>query len=176
MRITVGFVSATAVLLGSAACGGEEASDDTPAAATDSGDTSVARQAELSVLEGWDAVYPDATGSAVATVDDDGTTVELVVSGLEPETEYTSHVHDASCEDESLGGGHWLADPAGEDAEPNIIQMSLTTDAEGAGSVTVDSEQVIDDRALSLVVHAGNHGEHADHVELDRILCGDLSA
>jgi hypothetical protein len=175
MRVTVGFASATAVLLGSAACGSDEgASDDTPVA-DDSGATPVVHEADLSVLAGWDAINPDATGSAVATVDEDGTSVELVVSGLEPDTEYTSHVHDASCADE-FGGGHWLADPAGEDAEPNIIQLSLTTDADGAGSVTVDSEQIIDDRALSLVVHAGNHEEHAEHVENNRILCGDLSA
>jgi hypothetical protein len=174
--MTVRFAAATAVLLGSAACGSdEEVSGDTPTA-VDSDVTLVVHEADLSVLAGWDAINPDATGSAVATVDDDGTTVELIVGGLAPETEYTAHVHDASCGDESLGGGHWLADPGGEDAEPNIIQLGFTTDAEGTGSVTVDSEQVIDDRALSLVVHAGNHEEHAEHVEHNRILCGDLSS
>ncbi|GAB4003980.1 hypothetical protein GCM10029992_47620 [Glycomyces albus] len=53
--------------------------------------------------------YPDAAGTAVLTVDD-GTSVELSVTGLLPEVEYIARLHDEPCADDPPGGDHW-SDP-----------------------------------------------------------------
>ncbi|WP_026929282.1 hypothetical protein [Glycomyces tenuis] len=167
---------AAAVLLGlAAACGGEvdEESDGEP-----TGDAvAETRRAALEVLDGWTDIHPEGTGTVELAADDDGTTVTLSVSGLAPETEYPAHVHDGACDADPPGGRHWLADPDAEGGgEPNHIHTYVVTDGEGAGEMTLDSDLVADDRAVSVVVHASGSNEQLQQAGADRVLCGDLAA
>ena len=131
--------------------------------------------ATLAPTPAWSAADPDGTGTAKVT-SDDGTAVQLTVTGLAPATEYMSHVHDAECDQDPPGGGHWLADPSGEDAAGNIIELHFTTSETGTGEATVSSDLVLDDRAKSVVVHAPAEATEAEGLDSDRVLCGDLAA
>jgi Cu/Zn superoxide dismutase len=129
--------------------------------------------AALTVTDGWSEVFPDGTGLATITTDD-GTSVQLSVAGLDLDTEYTAHVHDGACDEDPPGGGHWLADPDGEDAAGNIIELRLSTSGAGTGESRATSELVPDERAKSVVVHAPADSEGAAGPDGDRVLCGDL--
>src|SRR5690606_27746201 len=100
--------AAAAVLLAlAAACGGdtEEATEGAPAVAA----AAETRRAVLELVDGWAAVHPEGAGTVEVAADEDGTTVTLAVSGLDPETEYPAHVHDGACDAEPPGGRHWRA-------------------------------------------------------------------
>lgn len=167
---------AAAVLLGlTAACGGD--TDDEPDDEPTGEAAGATRQATFEVLDEWAEIHPEATGTAEVTADDDGTTVTLSLSGLGPETEYPAHVHDGACDADPPGGRHWLADPDAEGGGvPNHIHTYVVTDGEGAGEMTLESDLAADDRAMSIVVHAGGSNEQLQRAGADRILCGDLAA
>lgn len=166
-RTTATAVAAPVVLVAAlAGCGGD---------ADDPVDLDESLAATLMVTDTWGGVHPLASGEADADADD-GTSVSLSAAGLGPDLEYTAHVHDGLCADDPPGGGHWLADPSGEDAPGNIIQLSFTTDADGAGSTEVSSDLALDDRAKSIVVHVPESEAQTHGFESDRVLCGDLKA
>lgn len=129
--------------------------------------------ATLDTTSAWSAVYPKGTGTAKIS-SADGTSVQLTVSGLGPDVEYMAHVHDGQCDEDPPGGGHWLSDPAGEDAAGNIIELSFTATSTGTGETTVSSDLMLDDRAESVVVHAPDAVVQAEGLDADRVLCGDL--
>jgi hypothetical protein len=151
----------TAALTG---CGGETEAPD---------DSGGPRTAALHLTAPWTGEYPNGHGTADVTAED-GTSVQLAVGGLGDGVEYTAHVHDGDCDEDPPGGGHWLADAAGEDAPGNIIELTFTTSATGTGETTVSSPLALDDRAESIVVHAPDAVVEAERLESDRILCGDL--
>lgn len=134
-------------------------------------------EASLAVVDSAAQTHPDATGEATVTVED-GTGVELTVAGLMPETDYVSHLHDATCRADPPGGEHWAADPDAAASESNEVHLHFITDAEGNGSATVDSGLIADERVKAIVVHledpghmgGGGHG----HPASDRVLCGDF--
>ncbi|MQM24331.1 superoxide dismutase family protein [Glycomyces albidus] len=158
-------VASAAVLLFLSGCGSEE---EDPADA--SGGTWTAT---LDLTPGWSAADPRATGSVDITSTGE-TSVRVTATGLRPSTEYMAHVHDGECDENPPGGGHWLADPGGEDAAGNIIELSFTTSESGVGSATVGSDLVLDDRAESFVVHAPDALTAAEGIADNRVLCGDL--
>ncbi|MCD0444471.1 hypothetical protein LO763_12660 [Glycomyces sp. A-F 0318] len=161
--------AAAAVLTAAlAGCGGD-AEDD---AGTDADESWTAA---LHVTAPWAGDHPDGHGTADLT-SADGTSLQLAVGGLGEEVEYTAHVHEGTCDEDPPGGGHWLADPAGEDAPGNIIELVLTTSATGTGETTVSSDLTPDDRARSVVVHAPDAVVEAENLDSDRVLCGDLDA
>ncbi|MCH7230919.1 hypothetical protein L0U85_08660 [Glycomyces sp. L485] len=164
-RVALAGVSLTALV--AAGCSSVDSADA-------AGDTAQDQTREA-VLKSLDAeMNAGASGEAVVTVDD-GTGVELAVSGLMPETDYTSHLHDGTCKTDPPGGGHWMADPEGEMSESNEIHLHFTTDADGSGSVTVASDLVADDRVKAIVVHVVElESEGHDHMASDRVLCGDF--
>lgn len=129
--------------------------------------------ATLAVTDAWAQAAPQATGTAdISTTG--STSVQLAVVGLAPAAAYTAHVHDGKCDEGPPGGGHWLADPDGEDAAGNIIMLSFTTSDEGVGSATVSSDLDLDGRARSVVVHAPEALTTEEGLDSDRVLCGDL--
>lgn len=156
---------AAVVLAGAlAGCGGDDPKDP---------DLGGAWTAALAVTPAWASAAPRATGTADIS-STGSTSVQLAVVGLAPGTEYMAHVHDGECDENPPGGGHWLADPNGEDAAGNIIELSFTTSDTGVGSATVSSDLALDDRAESVVVHAPQSLTDAEHLDSDRVLCGDL--
>lgn len=159
-------VAAAAVLLFLSGCGGEEEPADAPGGTW---------TATLDVTAEWSAADPAATGSVDITSTGD-TSVRVAATGLRPSTEYMAHVHDADCDENPPGGGHWLADPDGEDAPGNIIELSFTTSESGVGSATAGSDLALDDRAESFVVHAPDALMEAEGLADNRVLCGDLEA
>ncbi|GAA1669264.1 hypothetical protein GCM10009830_13750 [Glycomyces endophyticus] len=157
--------AAAAVLAAAAAACGSDAED--------SPDLGGTWTAALSTTAEWAAVYPNGHGTAKAE-SSDGTSVQLTVGGLAGSTEYTAHVHDGECDENPPGGGHWLADPNGEDAAGNIVELSFTTSETGTGEVTESSPLMLDDRAESVVVHAPDAAVTAAGLTGNRVLCGDL--
>jgi hypothetical protein len=141
--------------------------------AEDSSDLGGSWTATLDTTSTWSAVYPQGTGTAKIS-SADGTTVQLTVSGLDPDVAYTSHVHDGECDEDPPGGGHWLSDTSGEDAAGNIIELTFTTTSTGTGEVNDSIDLVLDDRATSVVVHAPEAVVQAEGLDADRVLCGDL--
>jgi Cu/Zn superoxide dismutase len=166
---------AAAALLGlAAACGGdtEEATEGAPAVAA-----AEPRRAVLEPVGGWAQIHPEGTGTVEVAADEDGTTVTLAVSGLDPETEYPAHVHDGACDADPPGGRHWRADPDSDgQGRPDHLHTYVLTDAEGAGEMSMESDLVADERAVSVVVHAGGSNEWLEQAGADRIFCGDLTA
>lgn len=148
-----------------AACGSD---------AEDGIDLGGAWTASMEVTEDWAEALPQAGGTA-AVSSADGTSVQLSLVGLEPETEYMAHVHDGECDEDPPGGGHWLADPEGEDAAGNIVVLTFTSGPDGTGSTTASSPFMLDDRAESVVVHAPEDSVEAAGADSDRVLCGDLT-
>jgi Cu/Zn superoxide dismutase len=149
-----------------AACGSD---------AEDSPELGESLASTLTVTDAWTGVHPRATGDAEIT-SDDGIDVRLSVAGLAPAADYTAHLHDGACIDDPPGGGHWLADPSGEDAAGNIVALSFTTTADGAGSAEVSAPLELDDRATSIVVHASEAEVQDQGLDADRVLCGELGA
>jgi hypothetical protein len=93
-------------------------------------------------------------GTAEMTVGDDGTKAMIELTGLEPETEYVSHVHAAGCDQPDPGGPHFMFDLNGEEMPPNEIHLPFTSDADGGGSAEASNEQAVPDPATrSIVVH-----------------------
>jgi hypothetical protein len=65
----------------------------------------------------------DIHGTVKMTVGATGTVVTINVSGLDPDKNYGSHLHDGTCA--SGGGGHYKDDTTGGGAPPN--ELWLTT-------------------------------------------------
>ena len=143
--------------------------------AEDSADLGGSWTATLDTTSTWTTVYPKGTGTAKVS-SADGTSVQLTTSGLDPDVEYTAHVHDGTCDEDPPGGGHWLSDTSGEDAAGNIIELTFTTTSTGTGEVTDNIDLVLDDRAASVVVHAPDAVVQAAGLDSDRVLCGNLDA
>lgn len=158
--------AAVALVAALAACGSD---------AEDSPELGESLASTLTATDAWTGVHELATGDAEVT-SDDGVNVRLSVAGLAPDAEYTAHLHDGACIDDPPGGGHWLADPSGEDAAPNIVELSFTTTADGAGSAEVAAPLELDDRATSIVVHASEAEVEEQGLDADRVMCGELGA
>ncbi|HEX2144958.1 MAG TPA: hypothetical protein VHG10_10665 [Glycomyces sp.] len=159
--------AAAAAVLAGALAGCVDAADDVEEAPGGSW------TAALAVTADWAEAAPDATGTVDITFTGE-TSVELAVTGLQASTDYTAHVHDGECDATPPGGGHWLADPDGEDAAGNIIESAFTTSETGTGSTTVSSDLEPDERAKSFVLHAPAALTETEGLESDRVLCGDL--
>jgi hypothetical protein len=93
---------------------------------------------------------------------EDGTAVKAVVRGLEPDTTYAAHLHNAPCSDPNPGGGHYKDDPAGPSEPPNELWLSSTGDP--TAGITANSGGVAKGRgtadwvarpeAQSVVIHS----------------------
>lgn len=95
--------------------------------------------------------YEGAAGRAEMAVADNGTTVTIKFVGLEPNTEFISHVHADTCANN--GGDHFQFEIGGSVMPPNEIHLNFTSDAEGNGYMTAFNHGIVDDGAKSVVVH-----------------------
>lgn len=151
-----------------AACGDDDSDatvDADPAAAIDSGEETASSEASL---EGEFVVvaeegFEDVAGVATQERTADGATTSLEISGLDPETDYISHVHAGACDQEDPGGPHYKFDLNGGDTPPNEIHLAFTTDADGAGTATADSAAIPDGEGLTVVVHEQGDSGHSGH-------------
>lgn len=119
----------------------------------------------FTLLETRPSGYDDVTGTAEMARHDGGTTVTIEVSGLQPGTEYISHVHAKPCSNN--GGPHYQFDVGGSELPPNEIHLLFTADEDGNGFMTAENQQTVDERAVAIVVHP---------VELvdNKIACADF--
>lgn len=120
----------------------------------------------------------DIAGSAKLTVGEAFTIAKVTVTGLDPDKEYGSHLHDLSCS--QGGGGHYQDDEGGAVTPPNELWLSSSEDplgklepnsggvAHGSGSAEwaarLTSETATN--AKSIVVHEAGAST--------RIACADL--
>lgn len=123
------------------------------ATATPAGDVDGAALAcgDFVVLETRPAGYDDVAGSAVIARSEAGTTVTAQVSGLLPDTDYVSHVHERSCSDN--GGDHFQFVDGTVEVPPNEIHLAFTSDGDGDGYMTAENDSVAGDDAVAFVVH-----------------------
>lgn len=110
------------------------------------------------------------TGTAALSVGASGTTVTLMVTGLDPAAEYRSHVHALPC-GVMDAGGHYKLDPSVEDTvETNELWPSLTPDEAGMASATYMNDHMARMDAQSVVIH------RVDGDETPKVACADLIA
>ncbi len=108
----------------------------------------------------------DVAGQAWLAQNDDGTTVTIRLTGLEPGVDYVSHLHAQTCAEDN-GGEHFAFDPDGVETPPNEIHLAFTADDEGTGTATVTNDQRVGDAAPAVVVHP------ADAMD-NRLACADF--
>lgn len=132
----------------------------TPADAVEGADF---MEAPFALMETASADYNSTTGTAQMAVHDPGTTITLRLSNLLPNTDYISHVHEEPCA--TAGGAHYRFDPEAGELPPNEIHINFTSDSDGAGFMTAENPNRVDETARSVVVQT------PDHVGL---LCADL--
>jgi hypothetical protein len=145
--------------IGLAACGGGSDNSDEEAVA-----------GTFEAVPGAPPAYSQLAGDAELTRADGGTTAEIELSGLEPNTAYEAHLHTGGCDQPDAGGPHFQFEKGGSDEPPNEIHFELTSDAKGAGSATATSKQEVPaGEAGSIVLHlADDHGmaSAGHHAEL----------
>lgn len=109
----------------------------------------------------------EASGRAhmVRTLDGQ-TVVELHIEGLEPDTEYPTHLHRWPCTVND-GGDHYQIEPGGPVDDVNEIWPMFTSDAEGVGQASLTVAHRVRGDAQSVVVHDPNAGNA-------RLACADL--
>lgn len=95
--------------------------------------------------------YDEVTGTAELARHDDGTTVTIELAGLQPGTEYISHIHAEPCTNN--GGPHYQFEVGGSEVPPNEIHLLFTADEDGNGSMTAENDRTVDERAVAIVVH-----------------------
>ncbi len=108
----------------------------------------------------------DVTGTAWLARHDGGTAVTIKVSGLEPGTEYMSHLHEQPCAQDN-GGPHFKFDPKGSDEPPNEVHLMFTADSNGTATTTVNNDNRNSEGAQSIVLHLTD-------AEDTRFTCADL--
>ncbi len=127
-------------------------------------DGPVTYEGEFSAFAAADGTEDGVAGAVMMVVADDGTQIQVELSGLDPEGEYSAHVHAMSCAI-AEADGHYKIDPSETDTvAENELWPEVSPDADGAVSSELESEHVARGDALSVVVHrAGN-----------KVLCADL--
>lgn len=111
---------------------------------------------------GSDAV----AGDAWLAQGEDGTTLTVRLTGLEPGTAYVGHLHAQPCA-EDAGGPHFAFDPDGPATPPNEVHIAFTAGDDGAGEATATNDRQVGDAAPSVVVHPADAQDN-------RLACADL--
>ncbi|SFD76497.1 hypothetical protein [Streptomyces aidingensis] len=124
------------------------------------------RQAPLTLLDTRPPGTDGVRGTAWLAQHEGGTTVTVSMTGLEPGTDYISHLHLKACAEEN-GGDHFRFDPDGSDLPPNEIHLAFTGDAQGRAEMTVENDRRTGDAAASLVVHPRDAQDN-------RLACADF--
>ncbi|HKJ56873.1 MAG TPA: ThuA domain-containing protein, partial [Nitriliruptoraceae bacterium] len=120
------------------------------------------------LLGTFDGTFTPTTGTSVEgtaemVVEDSSTTLSVDVSGLEPNADYSGHLHDLACGEE---GPHYRDDPNGATEPPNELWLSdtqdptagFTTDADGNATATGMADWAARSSAQSVMIHVGSTG------------------
>ncbi|MEV6586531.1 superoxide dismutase family protein [Streptomyces acidicola] len=102
-----------------------------------------------------DTAPPDSDavkGTAWLAQHDDGTTVTVMLSGLEPGTDYMSHLHAQQCAKDN-GGDHFQFKKGGPTTPPNEVHLAFTAGDDGKAMMTVNNDAKVGDGARAIVVH-----------------------
>ena len=114
---------------------------------------------------------------------DDGTTVSISVTGLEPKTAYIAHLHVGGCGQAEPGGPHFQFKKGGSEEPPNEIHLEFTSNAAGEGEAEASSKREVPvGEAGSVVIHTAEeepHHEmvafaHEGHSHSEKIACAEL--
>ena len=98
--------------------------------------------------------YPDLSGTAKLVRSERGTDASITLTGLQPNTQYASHVHAGPCDQPDPGGAHFKFDLNGSDTPPNEIHLPFTSDAGGRGAAEAHNDQTVPEgEGRSIVVH-----------------------
>ncbi|HET7445028.1 MAG TPA: hypothetical protein VFJ57_10255 [Solirubrobacterales bacterium] len=147
-----------AAAIGLVACGGGSDNSDEEAVA-----------GAFEVLPGAPPDYAKVSGDAELTRADGGTTAEIELSGLAPNTAYVAHLHTGGCDQPDAGGPHFQFEKGGSEEPPNEIHFEFESDAKGEGSAKATADQEVPaGEAGSIVLHlADDHGTAmaASHAE-----------
>ncbi|TDT18139.1 uncharacterized protein DUF1349 [Ilumatobacter fluminis] len=107
------------------------------------------------------AVGSDLAGSAEMIVTSTQTTMTADLTGLEPEGEFSAHLHVGTC---AAVEAHYMDDPDGPMAPPNELwlrdpgQNTFVADSSGAASPSGDAPWAARSTAQAVMVHAGDTG------------------
>lgn len=148
-----------AAALGLVACGGSDKSNEEAVAGG------------FEALPGAPSDYAQVSGDAELTRADGGTTAEIELSGLVPNTAYVAHLHTGGCDQPDAGGPHFQFEKGGSEEPPNEIHFEFESNAKGEGSAKATADQEVPSgEAGSIVLHladdhstamAGGHAEFA---------------
>lgn len=109
------------------------------------------RKGEFALLPDAPQGSPEMAGAAYLARTDDGTTLTVDVTGLEPDTDYTSHLHEGVCADGA--GDHFKFDADGSDQPPNEVHLIVAADADGGAATTITNENPDSQGVRSMVLH-----------------------
>lgn len=124
---------------------------------------------EVMTLPGGDDLGYDIAGAATLVRLVERTFVTVDIAGLEPDTTYPTHVHNAPCSADPAGGSHYQNVVDGDVDDVNEIWPIVTTDADGRGhGEAVHAHRARQD-AMSIVIH------YPEDTSV-RLACVDLTA
>ncbi len=180
-------LASCALVLAVAGCGADDPTDSSPASSEGMGGMDMSAMNEPDATPAYDVDGPgstvasgdfvlletappgsdDVAGQAWLAQDDDGTTVTIELSGLEPGRDYVSHLHAETCATDD-GGPHFAFDEGGSDMPPNEVHLGFTAAEDGSGTATVTNDREVGDGAPALVVHPADATDN-------RLVCADFS-
>ncbi len=144
---------------------GDDGGDDVPPTVTST------------LLGTFDGSFVPTTGTAIEgtgqmIVEEASTTISVDVGGLEPNSQYSGHLHDLACGE---AGPHYRDDPDGATEPPNELWLSatqdptagFTTDADGNATATGTADWAARSTAQSIMIHVGSTGLPIGCVDLD---------
>lgn len=134
--------------------------------ATPASELSGAVESSFGLLDTRPPGTDEVEGTAWLAQGDQGTTLTVTMTGLEPGAEYIGHLHAQGCADDN-GGPHFKFDLDGSSTPPNEVHIGFTADDNGAGSATVTNERAVGDAARAVVIHPA---EALDN----RLACADF--
>jgi|GEM_PF-1243858 len=108
------------------------------------------------------AGYSEVSGEAdIQRPENGGTVVSLRVTGLEPNTDYTAHLHTGGCDQADPGGPHFQFKKGGSEEPPNEIHLEFTSGADGEGKARVSTDRDVPvGEAGSVVIHSAEEESH----------------
>ncbi|PWK85193.1 Cu-Zn family superoxide dismutase [Lentzea atacamensis] len=166
MRTTVAALVGAALLTGATACSGETPAAPAvkPVAETEVAGPAASGDQPKGITYDVKRIPLGAKLSTGSSVAGGRTTVELKVSGLQPDTKYGSHVHTKPCGAKPADSGpHYQneKDPVAPSVDPkyanaqNEIWLDFTTDAQGAATATATVNwEFRKGEANAVIIHA----------------------
>ena len=123
-----------------------------PATAANRRHVEVTRGSVVTLVGGQDLGY-SLQGRAAMVRFAEATFVAVRVKGLDPNTTYPTHVHNAPCSSVPPGGGHYQNEVGGAVDDVNEMWPMVTTNAHGRGWGTAWHGHQARPEAMAIVIH-----------------------